>query len=135
MLVQLLDDTEYYWKPHLKANAQLAEKKSHYHVAARLLLKELFPTQQILEEVWVPLRQKDYCYLDFYLPLIRMAVEVQGQQHYKFNSFFHENERDFLLQNKKDRDKKAWLKLNQITLVELPYNEKIEEWKNRIIKS
>lgn len=107
-------------------------KRSNLHVAAREILYELFPTLPILEEVTIPVRYGSSQYLDFYINNIKLAIEVHGQQHYKFNSLFHSTARDFLHQKKKDQDKREWCEQNNITCIELPYNEDIEQWKQRI---
>lgn len=107
--------------------------RSKLHVKARKILYEMFPTMKILEEVPINPRGNKTQYLDFYINQIKLAVEVHGQQHYKFNTMFHASARDFLNQKKNDADKQEWCWLNNITHIELPYNEDIEEWKNKII--
>lgn len=101
--------------------------KSSLHINARALIKKLFPTFQILEEVPIPLRKSETLYLDFYLPLSRICIEVHGQQHYEFSAFFHGNKMNFLKHQKRDRDKKEWCSLNGIKLLELPYDEQ-DHW-------
>ena len=98
------------------------------------LLKELFPTVQILEEVLVPITRNERAYFDFYINTLKLAVEVHGQQHYKFNSMFHSSAQDFANQRRKDMRKQDWCEYNNITYVELPYDEKVEEWKTRILQ-
>jgi hypothetical protein len=107
--------------------------RSKLHVRARKILYEMFPTMKILEEVPIKPRGSKTQYLDFYINQIKLAVEVHGQQHYKFNTMFHASARDFLNQKKNDADKQEWCWLNNITHIELPYNEDIEQWKNKII--
>lgn len=107
--------------------------RSKLHVKARKILYELFPTMKILEEVPIKPRGTKTQYLDFYINQIKLAVEVHGQQHYKFNTMFHASARDFLNQKRNDTDKEDWCILNGITHIELPYNEDIEQWKNKII--
>ena len=51
--------------------------RSKYHLKARRLLKDKFPTCQILEEVPVKVRRGQVLYLDFYIPLHDLCVEVQ----------------------------------------------------------
>jgi len=109
-----------------------SKSRSKLHNQARRILYELFPTMQILEEAPVNCRPGRTQYLDFYINQIKLCVEVHGEQHYKFSSLFHSSARDFLEQKKRDIDKKDWCELNNITYIELPYNEKEEEWKNRI---
>ncbi len=106
--------------------------RSSYHLQARKLLASLYPTLQILEEVPIPLRKSETLYLDFYLPLKKLCVEVHGEQHYKFVPFYHQNMMNFLKSQKKDREKIEWCEINNIKLVELPYNESNDDWKNRL---
>lgn len=108
-------------------------KKSELHLLARNLIRECFPTLQILEEVPITLRRSETLYLDFYLPLNRKCIEVHGEQHYKFVAFFHVNPMGFAKHKKRDIEKKEWCHINGIDYVELPYNENLELWKNRIV--
>lgn len=103
--------------------------KSSFHLAARKLLIESFPTLQILEEVPIPLRRSETLYLDFYLPLIKRVIEVHGEQHYKFIPFYHSSKMNFLKAVKRDNEKKEWCEKNGITHTILPYNESIETWR------
>ena len=114
----------------VRANEQ--RPRSKLHLAARNILVEMFPTVQVLEEVLIPITRNERGYLDFYINTIKLAIEVHGQQHYEFNSLFHTSAQDFANQKKKDRRKKEWCEYNNITYVELPYNESEEEWKSRI---
>jgi|TARA_A100001201_G_scaffold16464_2_gene19496 hypothetical protein len=116
----------------VRANEQ--RPRSKLHLAARNILIEMFPTVQILEEVLIPITRNERGYLDFYINTLKLAVEVHGQQHYKFNSLFHTSAQDFANQRKKDRRKQEWCEYNNITYLELPYNESIEEWKTRIVQ-
>jgi len=113
-------------------NANDKRSRSKLHIEARKILYELFPTMQILEEVQIKPRGSKTQYLDFYINQIKLAIEVHGQQHYKFNTMFHASAQDFLNQRKNDIDKQEWCEVNNITYIELPYNEKVEEWKKKI---
>jgi very-short-patch-repair endonuclease len=113
-----------------------AKKRSKYHIRARKLLKELFHSYRILEEVKLPgsteLHRKSVLYLDFYVPSITLAVEVHGQQHYEFSPFFYRSRADFLKAKARDEDKITWCELNGITLITLKYTESDDEWRQRI---
>jgi hypothetical protein len=115
-------------------SASDSKRRSQLHVNARKILYDLFPTIQILEEVPINAKPGKTQYLDFYINKIKLAVEVHGQQHYKFNTMFHASAQDFINQKKNDANKREWCELNNITYIELPYNEKEEEWLNRIIR-
>jgi hypothetical protein len=107
--------------------------KSDPHLQARGLIKDIYPTLQILEEIPIPLRKAETLYLDFYLPLIKKCIEVHGEQHYKFVAFYHQNIMGFAKQKKRDNEKKEWCENNGIQYIELPYNENLEQWKQRIL--
>jgi len=110
---------------------QNREGRSKYHLSARQLLRKVYPTLQILEEVGIQIRQGTTCYLDFFLPLIKTCVEVHGEQHYKFIPFFHTNKIDFLRQLGRDRDKEEWCNINNISFIVLKYDE-LDKWKEQI---
>ena len=95
-------------------------------------IKQLFPTAQILEEVPVTLRRGKNISLDFFISQFRIVIEVHGQQHYKFTPMFHASAQDFIKQKKRDADLKEWCELNNFTYIELRYDEKPEEWINKI---
>lgn len=104
--------------------------RSKYHVRARLLLKKLFPLEQRLEEV--PLPGSGGLTADFFLPNRRLLVETHGQQHYEPVGFFQKTPLDFFHGQKRDRRKAQWADLNNITYVELPFDESDDEWVDRI---
>ena len=133
MKVRDLEDNIHNWKLHghvVRANDQ--RPRSKLHLLARDILVDLFPTVQILEEVAAPITRRETLFFDFYINTIKMVVEVHGQQHYKFNTLFHTSAQDFANQKKRDLRKRDWCEYNNITYVELPYNESKEQWKLRI---
>lgn len=70
--------------------------------------------------------------MDFYLPLKKMCVEVHGEQHYKFVSFYHGNMLNFLKAKKRDAEKEEWCNVNNIRYVSLPFDESDTDWLKRI---
>jgi hypothetical protein len=101
--------------------------KSSFHLSARNLLKDIYPTLQVIEEVSIQIRKSETLYMDFFIPMSKKCIEVHGEQHYEFIPFYHRSKIDFLKQQKRDRDKKEWCYINNITYIELPYNKQ-EEW-------
>ena len=124
-----LDDRNYNWNPKSRQS-----KKSKYHLLARRILIELFPFDNIYEEVTLPGTYVTGRNLiaDFLIPNKNMLVEVHGEQHYSFNKFFHNSSPEYLRAKARDQNKKQWCTLNGITLIELPYNETEHEWRARI---
>lgn len=70
----------------------------------------------MLEEFSIP---EERLYIDFYLPHHNLAFEFQGEQHDKFNKFFHKNKEGFEQSKTRDQRKEEWCKLNNITLVKI----------------
>lgn len=132
MQVKDLDGNFVPW--HLTGNIVKGrmENKSSLHLRARKLIKDFYPTMQILEEVSVPIKRSETLYLDFYLPLIKKCFETHGEQHYQFTPHYHSNRLAFLKAQKRDKDKQTWCELNGIEYIVLPYNEDDEAWKTRI---
>lgn len=134
MRVRDLNGNSFNWKIEGNiVNGEDNRSRSELHIQARRIIKDLFSTVRVLEEVPIKPRFKTQ-FLDFYLPVNKLAIEVNGEQHYKFSQFYHSSASAFLEQKKRDRDKIDWCELNNITLVVLPYNESLEQWKNRILK-
>ncbi len=111
-----------------------SRSKSSLHLRARAIIKLMFPCDSILEEVTLPGSRKNgsVLYCDFLLPSKHFMIEVQGEQHYKFNEFFHKDKWAFLKAKKRDDDKREWCELNSLQLIELPYNESDDDWRQRI---
>ena len=57
--------------------------------------------------------------LDFYVEELRLAIEVQGIQHYQYNEIFHGSLDGFLDQISRDKLKASACDKNDITLIEI----------------
>jgi len=57
--------------------------------------------------------------LDFYIDELKMAAEVQGDQHYKFIPHFHKDLAGFEALQKRDRDKAYLCEKNGVELYEI----------------
>lgn len=130
MKVTGLDQKEHVWNftKYKNVNTNCSEP----HKRARMLLWALFPFDTIYEEVTIPgikteITQRALI-ADFYIHAHRLMIEVQGEQHYKFNSFFYSNKLAFFRAQKLDKLKYEWCKLNKIRLIELPYDKTDDEW-------
>lgn len=133
MKIKGLDGREYSWNisKHSVANNN-TRPRSELHLQARKLLKEIFPSYSILEELYLP--GSSGLYLDFFVSQLSLAVEVHGRQHFEFVQHFHGDKLSFLKSKKRDNDKKQWLLNNNISLLELRYDE-TEKWRGQIIAS
>jgi len=125
-----LDGKEQHWI--IRGKTKVGNYKSKYHYTAYEVLHNTYPTAQILNEVTIPIRLKQNLYLDFYIPLYKIAIEVHGEQHFKYVPHFHKTKLQFVQSKKRDREKKEWCILNNIKLIIFQYNENINEWYNKL---
>ena len=74
-------------------------------------------------------RDKRSLPFDFYLPDYKLCIEFQGKQHYNKNYYKWKTDptRNFETQQLHDKIKKEYCKKNSIILLEIKYNENIEE--------
>jgi len=72
--------------------------------------------------------------LDMYNKHYKLAVEYNGQQHYKYNSFMHSGSKDkFYNQQYRDRMKRDVCRKLGITLIEVPYTVKNQDIPNFLV--
>lgn len=64
-------------------------------------------------------------YVDF--KINNIIIEYNGKQHYEYTSFFHKSKLDFLKQQYRDQKLRNYCKNNGIKLIEIRYDQKIEE--------
>ncbi len=72
--------------------------------------------------------------LDMYNPDLKLAIEYQGVQHYKYTPFFHKTEQDFQDLKERDEWKKRRCAEEGIILITVPYTVK-EQHMGMYIKS
>lgn len=97
----------------LKSRTQ-SPSAGQFNLGRKIL--EIYPGYIILEEFTIPGTKLS---LDFFVPVAKIAFEFQGIQHDEFNKFYHVTKAGFEKQKTRDRIKKEWCVLNNITLVEV----------------
>lgn len=85
---------------------------SNFQKEFQSLIENKFKGFSIIKEFTIPGTKLR---IDFYLPSLKMAFEVQGEQHFKFIKYFHGTANKFLKQQENDELKRQWCKLNNIT--------------------
>lgn len=65
--------------------------------------------------------------LDCYEESLRLAVEYNGAQHYKYIPYFHKNKEAFYNQMYRDDMKRRICKENRVNLIEVPNTVKLED--------
>lgn len=114
-------------RPHIFNFSKIcreAPNPSGLHLSAREMIKKAFPYSSIYEEVSL---LGTNLVADFFVPDLKVIIEIHGEQHYKFVKRFHKTQAGFLKSKKRDKIKQEWCELNDIIYVELPFDKK-EEW-------
>jgi hypothetical protein len=98
-------------------------KDSKLEIRAKIVLEHIFkrPFVKIRPDF---LRNEVTGYnleIDLYNDELKLGIEVQGDQHYKFIPFFHRNKDAFVKQRYRDEMKKLKCRQEGITLIEIPY--------------
>jgi len=111
-------------------------KVSELHNRARKIIEKLFPLELVFEECVLPGSKQGQktanLFADFFLPRQNIIIETNGEQHYTHIPFFCKSKKEFNKRKSNDNRKKEWCELNNITLIELPYDETDEQWIERI---
>lgn len=103
--------------------------RSEFQSEVGKVLLDKFPLFPILEEWPIPASRLE---IDFFIPQLMIAIEVNGDQHKKYNKFFHASIADFKKQKNRDKRKRDWCELNGITLIDINNIDEVEEKINGI---
>lgn len=131
MNVEDLDGNEYNLR--LKNRGKYRDKSS-YHLKALEMVKSIYPTMTIIEELPFKIRKGKTLYWDIVVVEKKLFIEVQGESHYKFNNFHHKDKIDFLRKQNNDNEKKEWCRVNGFDYAALAHFEDREVWEYRLRK-
>lgn len=68
---------------------------------------------------------KEHLFVDIFIKELNLAIECNGEQHYKANKFFYGGSFDFKKSQKRDELKKEWCKKNKISLAIFKFSDKL----------
>jgi len=77
---------------------------------------------------WLKNKEGNNLELDMYNDELKLAIEYNGIQHYKYCEFFHKSTEDFNKRVEDDKLKAELCKLNKIDLIVVPYTEKPKDF-------
>ena len=123
-----LNEEEYIW--HIRSRPR--KDASKLHKQAKKTIKKVLKNRLIMEEVEFKILKYKSLYLDFFVPLINLAIEVHGKQHFVYNNFHYKNKLDFARAKYNDQLKIEWCELNDITIESLNYDETEKEWTKKL---
>lgn len=82
--------------------------------------------------VWLQNGKGSRLELDFYIPMLNVAIEVQGEQHYRFVEFFHRDYGDFERRKRYDQRKRQVCQQRGIELVEISSRSQVYDLIKRL---
>jgi hypothetical protein len=92
------------------------KSRSKFQFNVKTFLKKYWAADVVFEELTIVGTRLS---LDFYNANKKIAIEVQGQQHFKYTPFFHGNRSNYLKQIKRDYKKIEFCEINNIKFVEI----------------
>lgn len=98
-------------------------------------IEKVFPNENFIKTrpEWLKNPETNRCLeLDFYCENLKIAIEVQGYQHYTYPNHYHKTDVDFQNQIKRDELKKKLCQENNITLVCVSVDNNFDEILNDI---
>lgn len=99
-----------------------AESRSKFQFSVKEFLYPYWRTDIVFEEFRIVGTRLSF---DLYNANKKIAIEVQGAQHTKYVKFFHGNRMKYLEQLKRDDKKMRFCEINEIKLVEIYPNDKV----------
>ena len=104
---------------------QKGKRESHIRRILQNIFQKPFPSVKPSWLVNDKTRRK--LEIDCFNLELRIAVEVQGEQHYNYLPFLHKNYENFLKQQERDLLKSKIIEDRGIRLIQVPYNVKTNE--------
>jgi hypothetical protein len=100
------------------------ENKGKRESHVRAILQSIFqkPFASVRPKWLVNHNTKRRLEIDCYCEELRIAVEINGEQHYRFIPHFHKTYKDFLSQQERDLIKAKMILDRGIRLISVPYN-------------
>lgn len=97
----------------MNSAAQNTSTKSKRHRKLLDSLITFIPQAKIVNEFHIG----HGLHIDIFMPSYGIGIEIDGEQHYSQNSFFHKSEEDFSIQRMLDKKKELLAKENGIILL------------------
>ncbi len=95
-------------------------KNSKNHNIIKEIHLACFPNNSIVQNYYIELQvfgKKSRCEFDIVDHTLKLIIEINGEQHYKFVPYFHKSKSDFTMQQVRDEEKKNWAILNGYTFI------------------
>ncbi len=101
-------------------------ERSKLQTIAGECLKNKYPHEQILEDYIIPSSRLS---VDFFIPRLKIVIEVNGVQHEKFSPFFHgeRTQNKYTKQVFRDVKKQRWAEMNGFKFYTIVQEEDLEQ--------
>lgn len=119
----------YMYKPQVSSTTTTTTKESKGEIECRKYLETIFqaPFPKARPNFLKNPITGNNLEIDCFNPDLKLGVEYNGQQHYKYTSFFHRNVDASINQKYRDELKRRMCQENGINLIEVPYTIKLND--------
>ena len=117
-------------KPYQKPKPRKAPKRSKKEAHVQRSLNLVLPEALYIDNgyySWLISPRGFPMQLDRYYPELKLAIEVQGRQHYAYNKYFHASKQDFEYLQECDRSKAEQCKDRGIKLIAIRYDRVVNK--------
>lgn len=114
-------------KPKTIKNKKIHETKCRQIIES--IYNKPFPS---IRPSWLKNHTNKNLELDMYNEELKLAIEYDGEQHYKYSPFFHKSPNDLIKQQERDKLKENICKGKGIRLIRIPYTVKFNELESYI---
>lgn len=109
------------WCPHCSQR----KNEKYTKELVQLLTKKKF---QKVKPKWLKNKKGNLLEIDIYNDELKLGIEYNGIQHYKFTKIFHKSEEDFQNRLEDDKLKVKLCEENNVKLIVVPYNCDIKQF-------
>ena len=104
-----------------------SKKESHLATFTKEAAKRIFKDVEFEYRILKNNETNYYLPFDIYIPSVNALVEIQGHQHYRYNTLYHKDESDFLYRQKLDEYKKEWAISKNYRFIEIDIRNHSED--------
>lgn len=100
--------------------------KSKGEISLLEILRQEVPHFTIISQHGIKIKHRQHLYLDYYIPMLKLAVEFDGLQHEQYIPYFHKDIQGFMRSQQADKAKDQYCLDNDISLIRINHDEEVD---------
>lgn len=133
-IVDTLTPSEYKNRGRCPVCSQ-SRKESYLASFTKNLVKEKYIDARFEYRILKNTETQYFLPFDIFIPSVNTLIEVQGQQHYNYNTLYHRSVEDFEKRKKLDEIKRNWAIGNGYNFIEIDIRKHTEESVTKLINT